>query len=321
MAQERKGEPVNYTTFESKLPTVKFPHPKIVYSAGDNSNRHEFLKQCFHHEECIVLRYDVNPVTGLDAEPSDPDENKVMNHKVSIVYVGFNLRDVAELDNIFYDKKPPPSDDQIFDKARPQEGSLIVGVDARTYIHKDSIPTSMGKPLSKQEIYENFVGLLNTPHNSITEKDPYYEVRVATGIVYVDNDRIRHMYNKHKACRVILDKEKLSGLVTEGLDQYFKNAEVFFQKKDKPMENSAGFSLEVLVQMGIVKGLQFLDENGQIVLVNTPQFRNALKQAIQLVAVGTAPELMELFDGVDTTSVIGEWDFLEKTTKKTLQEE
>jgi len=300
-----------------------FPHPKRVFSAGDNANRFEWLKMCFPHEECIVLQYDVNKQTGVDTEPKDLSQERVMEHKLSVALGGYNLRTPEELwfinkSRSFGENGELRPYEDIYNPQYNTEGDLIVGVDSRTYIpKKEGEWESVGKPESLEEVQGHFQEILKIAKQ--TNTIPEYEVKSASGVVYIDEELNPHYVKKKNSCKIFLNTEKLQELITnEGFQEYVNKADAFFGSQNKIMDKSAGFSLEVLVQMGVVSGLQFPGEGASQRGEET--FRNTLKRAIQLVAIGTAPELMGLFENVDPTSVVDTWDFLEREVGRTLGE-
>lgn len=273
---------------EGKIHAPHFPHPTRIFSAGDNNGRLLWLKECFPGGAQNI---------AIGEEPRDPNEHKVMRHKISSAQ--------AQLIDI-------------------QPGDLIVGADTRTHLLMINPETnkpeyiSHGKPASLEDVRLNFVLMDGAAKATEYVVPPQYNIHGASGILYVDENNKHHYLETEEYCHIDMNVDVLKRLASEdGFAEYVRAMENFFESGEKIMKNSAGFSIEVLLQLGAIESI-----NGISPLIEgrpNPLFPSVLRRAIQTAAIGTSGELMNMFEGVNSEQALENWEFLNDATTRAME--
>ncbi|PIY69374.1 hypothetical protein COY90_01005 [Candidatus Roizmanbacteria bacterium CG_4_10_14_0_8_um_filter_39_9] len=271
---------------EGKIHAPHFPYPTRVFSAGDNNGRLLWLKECFPGGAQNI---------AIGEEPRDPNEHKVMRHKISSAQ--------AQLTDI-------------------QPGDLIVGADTRTHLLMINPNThqpeyvSHGKPEKPDDVKQNFISLYTAAEAH--DATPQYNLHGASGILYIDENSQQHYLETEEVCHVDMNREVLGRLASEeGFTEYVRVMEKFFQSRKQIMKNSAGFSLEVLLQMGAIESINWISP--LIEGSPNPLFKSIVKRAIQTAAIGTSGELIDMFEGVNSEGAMRKWAFLNDSTARAMQ--
>lgn len=285
------GQHAHRVIHEGQILKPRFPYPTRVFSAGDNNGRLVWLKECFSELSGAGAQN-----IPIGDEPGNPNEHLVMKHKMSIAY--------AELD------------------AHP--GDLIVGADTRTHLLMINPETnkpeyiSHGKPASLEDVRLNFELMDKAAEATKYAVSPQYNLHGASGILYIDENNNQHYLDTEEYCHIDMNVGVLKRLASgEGFAEYVQAMEKFFDSNEKIMKNSAGFSIEVLLQLGAIESI-----NGISPLIEgrpNPLFGPMLKRAIKTAAIGTSGELMDMFEGVNSEEAMENWTFLNNATARAME--
>ncbi len=262
--------------------------PKRIFYAGESQRRKAFLKFCFPD----ITNYSFN----IDPEPDIPNVFRIMKYKIQ----------------------------RLNNSAKLLEGDVIIAADTRTAINRLNQTTgeieesSKGKPKSIKEVQNNFKEIVEASDKGVDP--PYYTVKCASGCLYSDHEE--EFFGVQDVCQIVLRKDAFSRLTTsEGFNDYLNTFQEFYSnppystekmKAVSPLNLSGGISLPVLTKMDMVDSVYGISRDGEL-------FHEVLKHAIHLVAVGIAPDLMDVF-GVEGNNAVKEWGWLNKVVDNALKD-
>jgi hypothetical protein len=197
------------------------------------------------------------------------------------------------------------------------EDDYLVAADSRTEIlsfddNGNRAFESKGKPYDLEDV------LINFQRMSFVAKElgfANYQVRSASALL----DNLGRRITDLVLCGVDINKSGIDYLSSErGFDEYIKcfhdfySSEVYSTNQLSsigPQKISAGVSLPVLRQMGMVKSVNKVEQDGSREAVK------AFRLGLWTVAVGFGPSILERVHPDAMATIIG-WDWLDEVTKK-----
>lgn len=263
--------------FEAKTsPSLMLQPPDVVVYAGSSLRRTAFIQQAFPTQNLHNV--------FIGPEP-DSDVAEVARHKINVVY----------------------------ERGVPKNTcTAIIAADTHTvtaaYNEEHDIIqlVSRGKPGDAKEVRLAFQQM--TRVSDMRNEPPFYQVDSASAMLHLNGSA--HLVEDRETCLVTLNAERLRWLGQEGFPYYLEAFINFYSQppySTSAMEVgitdlSAGFSLPVLVKMGLVTSVNGVSREDE-------GFRDAFQFGIHTAAIGVSPHILNTVQ-VKGKDAIRNWPWL-----------